>query len=160
MKWLGILIAILLMLEECIVGMMHMPALKAATKITTKEAIKLLGVDVSRYQGKVDWAKVKADGVSFAILRCGYGKDSVSQDDAYWKINADACKKNGIPFGTYIYSYATTEAAAIGEANHALRLVKDYQLQYPIYFDMEDASQRTLSKAQLGKIAVLVLAIL
>ena len=64
------------------------------------------GIDVSKWNGDIDWAKVKATDVDYAIISCGYGDDETSQDDPYWKTNADACTKEGIPFGTYIYSYA------------------------------------------------------
>lgn len=58
------------------------------------------GIDVSKWNGDIDWAKVKATDVDYAIIRCGYGDDETSQDDPYWKTNADACTKEGIPFGT------------------------------------------------------------
>lgn len=111
------------------------------------------GVDVSHHQGEINWKKVKASDVDFAIVRCGYGQDMESQDDKYWTANADACTKNNIPFGTYLYSYATTKEKAIGEANHVLRLVKGYDLQYPIYYDLEDISMEGLSAKQLATIA-------
>lgn len=113
----------------------------------------LKGIDVSHHQGEIDWAKVSKTDVDFAIVRSGYGQDLTSQDDAYWKANADACTKYGIPFGTYLYSYATTVEKAIGEAKHVLRLVEGYDLSYPIYYDLEDASLRNLSKQKLGEIA-------
>ncbi len=71
------------------------------------------------------------------IIRCGYGDDIASQDDIYWKRNADECTRLGIPFGVYIYSYATSMAQAESEAQHALRCVKGYKLSYPIYLDLE-----------------------
>lgn len=111
------------------------------------------GIDVSKYQGEIDWEKVKEDDVSFAIIRCGYGQDMESQDDPYWKRNADACTELNIPFGVYIYSYATTVEGAIGEANHVLRLVNDYKLSYPIFYDLENDSQKALSTEQLGAMA-------
>ena len=112
------------------------------------------GIDVSEHQGVIDWSKVKAAGVDFAIVRCGYGSDSVSQDDDYWKINADACEQYNIPFGTYLYSYADTVAKARSEAQHVLRLVEGYKLSYPIYYDLEENSIRNkLSRSQIADIA-------
>lgn len=95
-------------------------------------------IDVSEHQGVINWESVKGhiDGV---ILRCGYGDNITSQDDRQWKRNADECTRLGIPFGTYIYSYATSEAQARSEAEHVLRLVKGYKLSYPIYLDLEQA---------------------
>ncbi len=112
------------------------------------------GIDVSEHQGVIDWSKVKAAGVDFAIVRCGYGSDSVSQDDDYWKINVDACEQYNIPFGTYLYSYADTVAKARSEAQHVLRLVEGYKLSYPIYYDLEENSIRNkLSRSQIADIA-------
>ena len=74
----------------------------------TEEDIRLRGIDVSHHQGEIDWEAVKEDEIDFAIIRCGYGQDFASQDDKYWKANADGCTEYGIPFGTYLYSYATT----------------------------------------------------
>ena len=95
-------------------------------------------IDVSEHQGTIDWPIVKkqVDGV---IIRCGYGDDIASQDDKQWKRNADECTRLGIPFGVYIYSYATSMAQAESEAKHALRCVKGYKLSYPIYLDLEHA---------------------
>ena len=62
------------------------------------------GIDVSKYQGVIDWSKVKASGIQYAILRVGIGDNIQSQDDVRFKENADACTKLGIPFGVYIYS--------------------------------------------------------
>ena len=119
----------------------------------------LKGIDVSAYQGEVDWQKAKDAGIDFAILRCGYGSEwngegEYNQDDQYWERNADACTELGIPFGVYLYSYATTEEMARSEATHVARLLglieptveglpsythKNYQLSYPVYYDLEDA---------------------
>ena len=112
------------------------------------------GIDVSEHQGKIDWAKAKAAGVDYAIVRCGYGQDQADQDDDYWYANANACVKYGIPFGTYLYSYADTVAKAKSEAQHVLRLIKGYDLSYPIYYDLEESSIREkLSKRQIADIA-------
>ena len=112
------------------------------------------GIDVSKWNGDIDWAKVKATDVDYAIIRCGYGDDETSQDDPYWKTNADACTKEGIPFGTYIYSYADSVTAAKSEANHVLRLIKGYDLSYPIYYDLEENSVREeLSTKEIAEVA-------
>lgn len=97
------------------------------------------GIDVSKYQGSIDWATVK-NHVNFAIIRCGYGDDYSSQDDERYLENALACEKYGIPYGVYIYAYATNAQMAQSEANHVLRLVKGRTLSLPIYYDLEDKS--------------------
>lgn len=97
-------------------------------------------IDVSTHQGVIDWEKVKPH-IHGAILRCGYGSNFESQDDAQFKRNADECTRLGIPFGVYLYSYADNNDEARSEAEHALRLVKPYKLSYPIYLDLEEASK-------------------
>ena len=92
-------------------------------------AAVLKGMDVSKFQGEVDWEKAKAAGIDFAIIRCGYGgewdgqEENWAQDDTYWRRNADECTRLGIPFGTYLYSYATTVEEARSEADHVARLL-------------------------------------
>lgn len=100
-------------------------------------------IDVSYHNGTIDWAKVKASGVDGAIIRCGYGDNITSQDDKQWKRNADECTRLGIPFGTYIYSYAKSDAQAKSEAEHVLRLIKGYKLSYPVYYDLEEAGTQS-----------------
>lgn len=86
----------------------------------------------------IDWKKVKADGVDFAIIRCGYGANQREQDDRQWLDNVLECEKYGIPYGAYLYSYADTVAKAKSEAAHVLRLVRGHKITYPIYYDLED----------------------
>lgn len=95
-------------------------------------------IDVSVWQGVIDWEKVKPQ-IDGAILRCGYGGDYLDQDDEQFKRNADECTRLGIPFGVYLYSYAKSIQAAQYEANHVLRLIKDYKLSYPVYLDLEQS---------------------
>ncbi|MGN1131541.1 MAG: Ig-like domain-containing protein [Ruminococcus sp.] len=111
------------------------------------------GIDVSEWNGDIDWAKVAASDVDYAIIRCGYGDDYEYQDDTYFKKNVEGCIKNKIPFGVYIYSYALNTTMAKSEANHVLRLIKGYKLSFPVYYDLEDNSQLALSKTALGNIA-------
>lgn len=57
------------------------------------------GIDVSQWQGVIDWEQVKASGIDFAIIRCGYGKNYSEQDDLYWQRNVSECERLGIPYG-------------------------------------------------------------
>ncbi len=111
-------------------------------------------IDVSFWNGKVDWEKVKPqiDGV---ILHVGYGSNLMNQDDSQFKRNADECTRLGIPFGVYIYSYANTKSKAVSEAKHVLRLIKGYKLSYPVYLDLEDKKLAKLNRKLLGDIAEL-----
>lgn len=111
------------------------------------------GIDVSKWNGQITWKKVAASDVDFAIIRCGYGDDIKSQDDEYWTRNVTKCEEYNIPYGVYIYSYATTVKQAKSEAAHVLRLVAGHTLNFPIYYDMEDSCQANLSKTKRENIA-------
>lgn len=99
------------------------------------------GIDVSQWNGNINWAKVAKSDVDYAIIRVGYGDNYTYQDDTYFKKNVKGCIDNKIPFGVYIYSYAVNTTMAKSEANHVLRLIKGLKLDFPVYFDMEDNSQ-------------------
>lgn len=109
------------------------------------------GIDVSAYQGRIDWTKVKPY-IDFAILRCGFGNDIKSQDDVYYERNAAMCNDLNIPFGVYLYSYATTLDEARSEVFHTLRLIKGKKLEYPVFLDVEDKRQMALPKDKLIEI--------
>lgn len=98
------------------------------------------GIDVSTYQGDVDWEKVKASGIQFAIIRCGFGSDQTSQDDNKFVRNVSECERVGMPYGVYIYSYANSIDKAKSEAAHVLRLLNGKKPSYPIYYDLEDGN--------------------
>lgn len=95
------------------------------------------GIDVSVYQGNINWDMTKQD-IDFAIIRCGYGGNVTTQDDRRWEANAKACERLKIPYGTYLYSYARSVEEAMDEADHVLRLIKNKKLEYPIYYDVEE----------------------
>lgn len=95
------------------------------------------GIDVSQWQGVIDWTKVKAAGIQFAMIRAGYGQNNI---DPQFERNISECNRLGIPCGIYWFSYAYTEAMAIREAEYALAAVEPYKLEYPIAFDYEGAS--------------------
>lgn len=99
-----------------------------------------VGIDVSEWNGVIDWETVKSSGIDYAMIRCGWGMDEKSQDDKYWLRNVEECERLGIPYGVYLYSYATNTERALSEAKHVLRLIDGYDPSYPIYFDMEDKS--------------------
>lgn len=112
------------------------------------------GIDVSSNNGTIDWKAVKADGIEFAIIRCGYGVNLQLQDDKQWEANVAGCESMRIPYGVYLYSYADTVSRAKSEADHVLRLISGHKLSYPVYFDMEDPSVlKNTTVAQRGKIA-------
>ena len=110
------------------------------------------GVDVSHHQGEIDWEAVKNSDIEFVIIRCGFGDNYTSQDDRQWLRNVRECERLGIPYGVYLYSYATTAANARSEAAHVLRLLEGHNPSYPVYYDMEDNST-LVSKSQFAEFA-------
>lgn len=112
------------------------------------------GIDVSHHNGVVDWDKVKAAGIQFAILRCGYGRKSIKQVDKQFERNYRECKRVGMPVGVYHYSYAKTAEDARLEADFMLELIAGKQFEYPVIFDIEDKTQQALGKKVLTDITV------
>ena len=98
------------------------------------------GIDVSEFQGKIDWDAVKAAGVDFAILRIGYGDQNAGDTDKYFKRNVEECERLGIKWGAYLYSYSVNTKEAADEAAHVLSAMKGLTPDLPIYYDMEDDS--------------------
>lgn len=106
------------------------------------------GIDVSEWQGEINWAQVKTAGVDFAILRCGRtfleDEKKPKRVDNYWYRNVEGCLSSGMPFGAFYYSQATSPAEASEEADWAIYAlqsagVKGSDLAFPVYFDMEDS---------------------
>lgn len=97
------------------------------------------GVDVSKWNGKINFKRLKEAGYDFAMLRLGYGSNDPKQDDELFARNVAECEKYGIDWGAYLYSYALNVQDAESEAEHAIRILKEYKPTYPIAFDMEDA---------------------
>ena len=94
----------------------------------------LNGIDVSHYQGTIDWNQVKEGGIAFAMLRGGYGQNNV---DTYFHRNAAACQRLGLPFGIYWFSYAYTTQMAAREAEYCIALAEQYKTTWPLAFDLE-----------------------
>ena len=109
------------------------------TNMNINVFFSIVGIDVSAHNGKIDWEKVKKDGINFAIIRCGFGQNKESQDDKYFEYNISECERLNIPYGVYLYSYALDENSAISEAEHVLRLIEGHNPEYGIWLDMEDA---------------------
>lgn len=108
------------------------------------------GIDVSNWQGLINWNKVKNAGVEFAILRIGYGMYD-NQKDKQFENNYNGARTNGIPVGIYHYSYATSVEEAKKEAQLVLKWLNGRGLQLPVYFDLEDKTQQNLGKNTLNE---------
>jgi lysozyme len=96
------------------------------------------GIDVSKWQGAIDFQKVKNSGIEFVIIRVGYG---TSGKDAYFETNYKKAKAAGLHVGAYWYSYANGFKEAGKEADAFLRALAGKQFDYPVYLDMEEKSQ-------------------
>ncbi len=104
-----------------------------------EEVISHKGIDVSKHQGDIDWAKVAQDGVEFAFIRVayrGYGTGKL-EEDSYFDRNMQGAQAAGIKTGVYFYSQAITEEEVLEEANLVLEKIAPYQLECPVVFDVE-----------------------
>ena len=97
------------------------------------------GVDVSSLNGNVNFENVKKAGYDFAMIRCGYGSDIIYQDDTQFENNVKKCESLGVPWGTYLYSYALNAEQARSELSHILRLLKNKKPLFPVALDVEDS---------------------
>lgn len=110
------------------------------------------GIDISKYQSSVDFSQVAASGVSFVMIRAGYGMYANQKDPLFESHYAGAVRA-GLAVGTYHYSYAKSTAEALQEAEVFLEWVKGKNFTYPLAIDLEDASQAGLSRDVLTQIA-------
>lgn len=112
--------------------------------------MQMKGIDVSVWNGKIDWAKAKED-IDFAILRAGFGKYT-SQKDGQFEKNYSGCKETHIPIGAYWYSYATTVEDAKREAQACIEVLKDKEFDMPIWYDIEENNTFKTGKTNVSKI--------
>lgn len=106
------------------------------------------GIDVSKHNGTINWSLLK-DFIDFAIIRAGYGR-LASQKDIKFESNYQGCKDNNIPCGAYWYSYASSVAEIQTEAKVFLEVIKGKQFEYPVYLDIEEQSQASLSSTTIN----------
>jgi len=109
------------------------------------------GIDVSQWQGIIDWSKV-AKQVDYAILRIGYGR-SASQVDKQFTRNYTEATKNKIPVGGYWYNYAETVDDAKNEAAACIKVLESRKFDYPIFYDIEESAVLKLGKTKVSAIA-------
>ncbi len=115
-------------------------------------SMRINGIDVSEWQGNIDWKKVKSDNIRFAILRAGYGRE-ITQKDKKFEDNYKGCKEVELPCGAYWHSYALSVEEAKKEASVCLEVIKGRKFEYPIYFDLEESEQIALGKSACTAIA-------
>ena len=111
--------------------------------------MKNYGIDVSKYQGTIDWAKAKAGGVKFAMLKAVSTNNTGLYIDPFFERNYAECKKQGIPVGVYYYTYAQDKAYADKELALLKKAITGKQFEYPVVVDVEDNKLKPLSKAAL-----------
>lgn len=107
----------------------------------TTDATNLFGIDVSKWNGDIDWDKVKADGVDFVMIRCGY-RGSVTGalvEDPNFLANIRGAKKAGLKVGVYFFTQAVNEVEAVEEASMVIALCEGYELDFPVIIDSEGA---------------------
>lgn len=99
----------------------------------------ILGIDVSKFQGEIDWQQVKKAGIEFAIIRLGfrgYGAGALNEDANAQK-NYRGAKEAGLKVGAYFFSQAITVEEAVEEANYAMELIRDWEMDMPLVYDWE-----------------------
>lgn len=111
--------------------------------------MSIKGIDVSSYNGNIDWTKVKGNA-NFAILRC-HQKNGI---DETFEQNYAGCKANGIPVGVYKYSYAMSISDARKEAKEVIKVLKGKRLEYPVFYDLEYEEQKGLGSNKIQKMAI------
>ncbi len=110
------------------------------------------GIDVSYAQDEINWQRVAASGIDFAIIRAGRGragKDNTMMEDIRFRYNITEAQKYGIDVGVYFYSYASSVSEAKEEAEFLVDIIKDYKIQYPVILDMEENFQGEIGKKKL-----------
>ena len=109
------------------------------------EVLTRKGIDVSKYQGEIDWEAVKNDGIDYAIIRVGirgYSEGGILEDE-FFRQNMEGAIANGIPVGVYFFTQAVNEAEALEEADFVIGMLQGYELTYPVYLDIEDVKKES-----------------
>ncbi|MCI8382553.1 MAG: hypothetical protein HFI07_12330 [Lachnospiraceae bacterium] len=131
-----------------------MVSLMLAAVISLSSAIPAnaaaLGIDVSKYQGAINWGAVPSSGVSYTFIKVGSTKSGV---DPAFAANVAGAQAAGLRTGVYIYSYANSVEAAVNEANLVLQWIEGYHINFPVAFDVEDSVYKKLDPATVTAMA-------
>lgn len=103
-----------------------------------------MGIDVSKWNGNINWTAVKNSGVSFVIIRCGYRGSSSGAliEDPKFKANIQGAQNAGLKVGIYFFSQAISDVEAVEEASMTAQLIKNYRISYPVFLDVEGSGGR------------------
>ena len=110
-------------------------------KLQKSTANSRVGIDVSKWNGDIDWDRVKNAGVEFAIIRAGYRGSTTGGlvEDSCFAANMRGAAASGMPVGVYFFTQAVNEVEAVEEASAVLELIREYELEYPVFIDTEGA---------------------
>lgn len=112
------------------------------------------GIDVSEWQGDINWQAVKNSGqVDFAIIRCGFAGKSSARADYKWERNVSECERLGIPYGVYVYSYATNWSDLNSLVQKTKSWLGGHKPSYPVFIDMEDSTIQGCGRSTLTAFA-------
>jgi GH25 family lysozyme M1 (1,4-beta-N-acetylmuramidase) len=127
----------------------------------TEIAQAALGIDVSRFQGLIDWDQVAASGIQFAMIRVGSRTSTTGlmTEDIYARYNLQEANRVGIKVGVYFYSTAVSEAEVLEEANFVISIISKYKITYPVAYDCENYRKTTSRQYALTNDMRTVLAI-
>jgi GH25 family lysozyme M1 (1,4-beta-N-acetylmuramidase) len=103
-----------------------------------------LGIDVSKWNGAIDWTKVRNSGISYVIIRCGYRGSTTGAliEDPNFRSNIKGATAAGLKVGVYFFTQATNEVEAVEEASMTLNLISGYKINYPVFLDVEGSGGR------------------
>ena len=124
----------------------------ASCKLTVSGSVAKC-IDVSTWQGSIDFNKVKSAGYNYVIIRAGYGKEK-SQKDNMFETNYKKAKSAGLKVGAYWFSYAMSPSTATAEADACLSCIKGKKFELPVYYDMEYQPAMSTSNSNYTKMAV------
>ena len=127
-------------LVKACAALMLSAALIVSTPLTASAA-GIQGIDVSKYQGGINWAAVAQSGITYTFIKVGSTNSGI---DPYFAANVKGAQAAGIRTGVYIYSYATSVEAAIQEAQLVVQWIEGYNINFPVAFDIEDKTQKGL----------------
>ncbi len=117
-------------------------------------ATEIYGIDVSKWQGTINWKKVKKSGIEFAMIGTGRYKNGVATPDSMFDVNVAGALSAGVYVGVYHYATATTVSDMQGAAEYVLNLVDGYEISYPIAIDIEDSVYSNMTKAKRTKLVL------